>query len=351
MVICEVNKLNEFEEYEKQGEPEQKEKSIIWQTAIGLQEVDGLKPSNYLIETAKSNIEGDITIEEAKVRIENYYEEMPNKDSDRTEEADKVSSRIAEILSEKTFHFSSEQLISIHKRLFHDIYRFAGEIRDYNITKKEWVLDGDTISYVSHDMLKTVLEHDFNHEKEFDYSKLDIKYKVEHIIKFISDIWQIHPFGEGNTRTVAVFTIKYLKIFGFDITNDMFATNSWYFRNSLVRANYSNFVKNVSATYSYLNLFFENLLFNGTNKLENKHLHIGTVNSRNGTVNGTVKLTTEEKIKSLIRGNSSITANTIATTLDIGLRTVKRYLQKLKENNEIERIGSDKTGYWKIIKK
>ncbi|MDR0850572.1 MAG: Fic family protein [Christensenellaceae bacterium] len=343
--------MDEFEQYIKQGEPEEKERSIIWQTAIGLQEVDGLKPSKYLIETAKANIEGNITIDEVKRRLESYYEEMPVKNAERTEEADKVSARITEILSEKTFHFSPLELQEIHRRLFDVVLpKLAGKIRDYNITKKEWVLDDDTVSYVSFNMIKTALEYDFNEEKKFDYKPLSLKEKVEHIIKFVSGVWQIHPFGEGNTRTTAVFTIKYLRTFGFNVDNDSFANNSWYFRNALVRANYTNFVKNVYATQEYLNRFFDNLLFDGKNELHNKDLLIGTVNDTVGTVNGTVKLTAEEKIKAVIRGNANITAGIIATTLSMGLRTVKRYLKTLKDNGEVERIGSDKNGYWKVKK-
>jgi fido (protein-threonine AMPylation protein) len=243
------------------------------------------------------------------------------------------------------------ELIEIHRRLFENIYpKIAGKIRDYNITKKEWVLDDATVSYVSFNMIKTALDYDFTEEKNFDYKPLPLKEKVSHIIKFISGVWQIHPFGEGNTRTMAVFTIKYLRTFGFDVENDTFADNSWYFRNALVRANYSNFIKNIYATQEYLDKFFNNLLFDGKDELYNKDLHIGTVNTINGTVNGTVKLSNGEKIKAIIRGNAGITAMDIAVTLDMGLRTVRRYLKILQDAKQIERIGSDKTGYWKVVK-
>jgi fido (protein-threonine AMPylation protein) len=267
--------MDGFKEYEKQGEPDKKEKSVIWQTAIGLQEVDGLKPSNYLIEIAKANIQGDITIDEVKQRLQRYYEEMPVKDAEHTEEADKVSARITELLAEKTFHFSPLELQDIHRRLFEGIYTFAGETRDYNITKKEWVLQDDTVSYVSCTMIRVALEYDFDKEKKIDYQTLTLKEKVEHIINFVSGIWQIHPFAEGNTRTTAVFIIKYLRTFGFDVSNTIFADNSWYFRNALVRANYSNYIKDVHATQEYLNKFFGNLLFNEQNELHNRDLLIG----------------------------------------------------------------------------
>jgi fido (protein-threonine AMPylation protein) len=347
--------MDEFEQYIKQGEPGQKEKSVIWRTAIGLQDVDGLKPSAYLIETAKANIEGNITIDEVKARLESYYQEMPAGQAGGTEEADKVSARITEILGEKTFHFSPLELQEIHRRLFDGIYKFSGKIRDYNITKKEWVLNDDTVSYVSFNMIKMALEYDFNEEKKFDYRPLTLKEKVARIARFVSGIWQIHPFAEGNTRTTAVFTIKYLRTFGFDVGNSGFADNSWYFRNALVRANYTNFIMKAYATQEYLDKFFDNLLFDGKNELRNKALNVGfgTVNMQNGTVkveNGTVKLTAEEKIKTIVRGNAGITAPVIATTLGVGLRTVKRYLKALKDDGDIERVGSDKTGYWKVLK-
>jgi fido (protein-threonine AMPylation protein) len=256
--------MDEFEEYIKQGEPDQKEKSIIWKTAIGLQQVDNLTPSKYLFETAKSNIEGDITIEEANEIINSYYKsDITRKDTEaRTEEADKVSVRIAKILSEKTFALSSIEYINIHKELFNGIYDFAGEIRDYNITKAEWVLDGDTVFYATANTLKETLEYDLQKEKKFSYKNLGKDEVVSHIARFISSLWQIHIFGEGNTRVAAVFLIKYLRKLGFkNIENKPFETNSWYFRNSLVRANYENIQKNIVAEDKFLKMFLSNVIF------------------------------------------------------------------------------------------
>ena len=265
--------MDDFEEYIRQGEPEKKEKSYAWQTAIGLQEVDGLKPSPYLIETAKQNIEGDITIEEVKHLIDSYYKAKPASDeNDRTEEADKVSARITEILSEKTFKFSPTEYITIHKRLFEDIYPFAGKIRDYNITKAEWVLKGETIYYASADSIRATLNYDFEQEEQFNYHGISLLQTVRHIIAFVSKIWQIHTFGEGNTRTTAVFIIKYLRTFGFNVNNNMFAQHAWYFRNALVRANYNDFKNNIYATNEYLERFFRNLLLGESNILKNKEL-------------------------------------------------------------------------------
>jgi fido (protein-threonine AMPylation protein) len=271
--------MDDFEKYIRQGEPDKKEKSYIWQTAIGLQKVDGLNTSQYLIETAKQNIEGDITIEEVRERIDNYYKtqtsQQPDSDSNRTEEADKVAARITEILSEKTFTFSPVHLISIHRILFSDVApTIAGKIRNYNITKSEWVLDGETVLYSPAYELKEALDYDFAQEKAFNYQGLSQRETVRHIAGFISDIWQIHAFGEGNTRAVAVFLIKYLRSFGYDVTNDMFAEHSWYFRNALVRANYRNQANGIEPTMEYLNRFFDNLIFGEKNELKNKDLQV-----------------------------------------------------------------------------
>lgn len=274
--------MGDFDEYIRQGEPEKTEKSYAWQTAIGLQDVDGLKPSSYLIETAKQNIEGDITIEEVKYRIDSYYKTKPVGDEqNRTEEADKVSARIAEILSERTFTFSPAEYIAIHKRLFEGIYPFAGKIRDYNISKAEWVLNGETIYYASADSIRSTLNYDFEQEKQFSYRGISLFQAVQHIIGFVSGIWQIHAFGEGNTRTTAVFTIKYLRTFGFDSNNTLFAQYAWYFRNALVRANYNDFKNNIYATEEYLERFFSNLLLGENNTLKNRDLLVATGNKGN----------------------------------------------------------------------
>ncbi len=265
-----------FKEYFKEAEPNKAEKGYAWSTAIGLQAVDGLKPSQYLIDTAIRNIEGEITLQEAQSLINGYYEEKPahTGDDDRTEEADKVSSRIAEILSETAFSFSPHEYITIHHRLFQGIYPHAGKIRDYNITKKEWVLDGATVIYGSATELKATLEYDLSRERDFSYKGLSMEETIHHLAVFVSMLWQIHIFGEGNTRTTAVFFIKYLRTLGFSVTNDIFAEHAWYFRNALVRANYTNLSQGIHKTTEYLELFLRNLLLNEKNKLHSRTLHI-----------------------------------------------------------------------------
>ncbi|WP_407425533.1 Fic family protein [Treponema sp.] len=318
----------DFDSYILQCEPARQENGKLWQTAIGLQQVDGLTPSKYLYETAKRNIDGEITIEEAKQLIDSYYETRPGRteDEDDTEEADKVSVRIREILAEKTFSFTPDLLLSIHKRLFIGVFYKvkAGRFRDYNISKREWVFDapapkaqtsiisthanggqsptyGESVLYANADMIRQTLEYDFGQEKSFDYSKLSKEEAVKHITRFIANIWQIHPFGEGNTRTTAVFTIKYLNSLGFEVNNEPFEKNSWYFRNALVRANYTNMNKGIYMTTEYLEQFFRNLLMGEHNELKNRYCHIKFNQqvekkvTQKVTVNVTVNFTVNQK--------------------------------------------------------
>ena len=264
-----------FKEYIKETEPEKRDKGYAWHTAIGLQAIDGLRPSKYLIDTAIKNIEGDISIDEAGKLLNSYYKENPKSDeTDRTEEADKVSLRIAKILSEKAFSFTPNEYISIHRKLFTDIYSHAGRIRNYNITKKEWVLNGATVMYGSASELRATLEYDFSEEKKFSYKNLNMDQIIHHLAVFVSRLWQIHIFAEGNTRTTAVFFIKYLSTLGFDDANDIFAEHAWYFRNALVRANYTDLKNGVHETTEYLELFLKNLLLDEKNELHNRTMHV-----------------------------------------------------------------------------
>jgi fido (protein-threonine AMPylation protein)/DNA-binding XRE family transcriptional regulator len=266
----------DFEEYIRQVEPAKREKSYAWSTAIGLQQVDGLTPSDFLLEIAKKNIEGEISLNEAQALIDSYYESSTERtdDNDETEEADKVSVRTAQVLSENAFSFTPSFLIAIHKRLFDRVLKNAGEIRKYNISKKEWVLNGDSVMYGASFELRMALDYDFEREREFNYSDLSMDEIVRHLSSFVSRLWQIHAFGEGNTRTIAVFTIKYLRFMGFKVGNDIFAKNSWYFRNALVRANYKNVAKGIQQEPEYLEKFFRNLLMGEHNELKNRYLHV-----------------------------------------------------------------------------
>ena len=341
----------ELSEYIKQGEPEKKEKAKTWETAIGLQDVDGLKPSEYLLDTAKEHIEGNINIDEAKERIDNYYEQSSERKSEEnTEEADKFSVRITEILSEKAFNFSPTEMLNIHKRLFTGIYKEAGKYRDYNFTKKEWILNDDTVTYSSYETLKETIEYDFDQERNFSYKDLSLDESISHLSRFISNIWQVHPFCEGNTRTTAVFLIKYLRTFGFDVKDEVFADNSWYFRNALVRANYKNYEKNVFEDISFLEKFFNNLLTNTKYELKNRYMHVDykdNVEEINSNSNG---LSLEEQaILNIIKNNPSIKQEEIATLINKSLRTIKNYMAEMQEKGLIERKNGKRDGEW-IIK-
>lgn len=347
-----------FKEYLIESEPDKKNRGYAWHTAIGLQAVDGLKPSQYLLETAIKNIEGDISIDDAQKLLNSYYAANPTTDlSDRTEEADKVSLRIARILSENAFSFTPNEYISIHKKLFFGIYKHAGKIRDYNITKKEWILDGATVIYGSASELKATLEYDFSVEKDFSYKNLSLDEIIHHLALFVSRLWQIHIFGEGNTRTTAVFFIKYLRSLGFNATNDIFAENAWYFRNSLVRANYNDLKNGIHETTEYLELFLRNLLLDEKNELHNRTMHISGVlkqasNSQSANTNTSKckNCTLEElSILKILRENPGITQKELAKLLGKSERTIKSRTVEMQNKGFIVRENGKRNGKWKVL--
>lgn len=351
----------DLEEYIKQGEPGKVEKSEAWQTAIGLQAVDGLKTSEYLLDTAKEHIEGNITIDEAQKRIQSYYEQRTErtKIEDETKEADIVSARIAKLLGEKSFQFSPAEWLTIHRRLFEGVFKHAGQIRQYNITKKEWVLNGDTVIYADFTSIRDTLDYDFATEKQFSYEGLSVESSVRHLAKFASDIWQIHPFCEGNTRATAVFMIKYMKTFGFRVNNDAFEKNSWYFRNALVRANYNNLQKGVHSTTKFLEMFFGNLLLNTDYELKNRFMHIDYTNDNNSqsvstkapkSQFDTLDCTLDElAILELITKNPSVKQQELADITGKSLSTVKRLMKFLQDKNYIRRESGKRYGKWEVL--
>ena len=363
----------DFEEYIRQVEPAKREKSYAWSTAIGLQQVDGLTPSDYLLEIAKKNIEGEISLNKAQALIDSYYESKTERteDQDETEEADKVSARIAQVLSEKAFSFSPSFLIAIHKRLFDRVFKHAGEIRKYNISKKEWVLNGDSVMYGASFELRMALDYDFEREREFNYSDLSMDEIVRHLSSFVSRLWQIHAFGEGNTRTTAVFTIKYLRSMGFKVGNDIFAKNSWYFRNALVRANYKNVAKGIQQEQEYLEKFFRNLLMGEHNELKNRYLHVdykktqGRINTeksipeatkkcgKNVPINVLINVPIKDRQKKIVAAISKdphVSATKLAEKFGVTEKTIRRDLLLLKQQNMITRVGANKNGCWKVAK-
>ena len=373
-----INEFASFDEYLRQGEPLQKERAENWKTAIGLQAVDGLQPSAYLIDVAKRNIEGEISLNETRKLIDSYYQSKTvrtPKDEDE-EEADKVSANIAKILASKTFAFNTNGYVSLHRRIFEGVFKHAGEIRQYDISKKEWVLEGDSVNYLNWEDLRRALDWDIEQEKNFQYKGLSDDEKIEHIAKFISGIWQIHAFREGNTRTTAIFTIQYLRSLGYEVNNEMFAKHSWYFRNALVRANYRNIQKGIDYSPIYLVRFFRNLLLGESWVLKNRYLHIdptdewkvqprlatpqvphtphqkvdrkgGQKTEKVGRKGGQK---TKDSILSLIASDPFVTTNEMSKQLEINRSAISKHIKKLKEDHIIERIGPDKGGKW-IIKK
>ena len=351
----------DLEEYIRQGEPGKVEKSEAWQTAIGLQAVDGLKTSEYLLDTAKEHIEGNITIDEAQKRIQSYYEqrEVRTEVEDNTKEADIVSARIAKLLGEKSFQFSPAEWMTIHRRLFEGVFKHAGQIRQYNITKKEWVLNGDTVIYADFNSIRDTLDYDFATEKQFSYEGLSVEASVRHLAKFASDIWQIHPFCEGNTRATAVFMIKYMKTFGFKVNNDAFEKNSWYFRNALVCANYNNLQKGIHSTTKYLEMFFGNLLLGTNHELKNRFMHVDYVaegDSQSIKTEilkyqfDTLDCTLEElAILELVAKNPNIKQQEIVDATGKSIATVKRLMKSLQEKNCIRRESGKRYGKWEVL--
>lgn len=360
-----------LEEYIRQGEPLQRERGETWRVAIGLQQVDGLTPSEYLLDTAQKHIEGNISIDEAKRLIDAYYKSEAGRkevESSRTEEADKVSARITEILTEKTFSFAPTQLTSIHRRLFEGIYKQAGKIRDYNITKSEWVLNGKTVYYASADTISETLNYDMGQERAFNYADMNVDDAISHLTRFCANIWQIHPFCEGNTRTTAVFMIKYLRTLGFHVTNDVFAEKSWYFRNALVRANYSDLTQGITETTAYLENFFRCMLLGEKHDLRNRTMHVewnkvqnrNEVQSANKAVQSAemavilpskCKFCTLEEIALLriVQGNPSVTQKELAVQMSKSERTIKTITVHLQEIGILRRANGKRNGYWEII--
>ena len=306
---------------------------------MGLQDVDGLKNSSYFKQEAERYIKGEITLDELEQLINSYYQNRPDADQD-SKEPDDSSIRIAKVLSDDSFTFSVGQLISIHKQLFSDIFSHAGKLRTYNFIKKEWVLDGASVWYGDYRELETALQYDFDLERKFSYVNLTEDEIIDHLSIFIANLWQIHPFQEGNTRATAVFVIKYLRTLGYDVSNDVFMKNAWYFRNALVRANYKHLRKGVYEDRSFLIKFLRNLLLHENNKLRNRDLHINPVITSN--------VSKELRVLNYIENNPHITSEELANELDVSVRTIKAILKTLVENKAIERMDGKRYGYWKI---
>ena len=360
--------MNEFDQYIRQGEPSQQERAAYWRTAVGLQAVDGLQTSAYLKEAALKHIEGEIDIDQARQLIKTYYQSKATREAidDEQQEADMVSANITKILSSVSLDFSANGFIALHRRIFEGVLKHAGEIRHYDITKKEWVLDADTVNYLNWEDLYRALEYDIEQERRFSYKNLSLEQQVLHIAQFVSGLWQIHPFGEGNTRTTAVFTILYLRHIGFSVKNDLFAERAWYFRNALVRANYKNAIKGIDYSPIYLERFFRNLLMGEQWDLRNRYLHISPtaewrhqpqlgVEERVKTVEETPKTVEEsgktaDMILQLLKNNPKLTVRKITVMIGLSRRGVEEQIKSLKSKNLLRRLGPTKGGQWEVLR-
>ena len=351
----------DFDAYIRQGEPDKCEKASIWRTAIGLQAVDGLQTSEYLRETAIKHIEGEIDIDEARQLIQAYYQSKTQRETtdDDMQEADQVSANITKILSSNTLDFSAKGYISLHRRIFAGVFKHAGKVRDYDISKKEWILNGDTVHYLNWEDLHRALDYDIEQERRFSYKGLNTDQLIQHITRFVSDIWQIHAFGEGNTRTTAVFAILYLRDLGYKVENDMFAQHSWYFRNALVRANYRNAVDGIDYAPEYLERFFRNLLLGEQWDLRNRYLHIHPTDDwrvqpnllANVAVNVAEQPTERQIIiYNTIKNNVAVNTKYLSELLNLNRKTIQRDLLVLRDKQLIQWVGSAKTGHWQVIK-
>lgn len=323
----------DFEAYERAKEPHTRQKASAWRTAIGLQDVDGLKVSDYLRETAAKHIEGDITIDEARDMIRDYYVSKTAHDQqdEDTEEADKVSANITKLLNEQSFSFTAGEFLNIHRHIFDGVFKHAGEIRPYDISKKEWVLRGDSILYGRAEDIRMALEYDIDQERQFIYKGLSTDEMIEHICHFVSLLWQNHPFREGNTRTTAVFVIKYLRSCGFHVDNDLFAENSWYFRNALVRANYRNMAKGIDPDTSFLNKFFRNLLLGEHNELKNRYMLINPPEEwkrENNKVESSDRPSTDQ-VPTKLTDHVSESERTLINAIGMNLLSIKEMMGKI----------------------
>ena len=369
--------LRELGGYFKAEEPGRRERADAWATAIGLQKVDGLTPSQFLFDTAKDHIEGRITQNQARRRIHDYYAaqaEVARPDPEK-EEADKVSERIVAVLNDGGFAFTPEYFISIHAKLFKGVLSSADKLRTVNIRKREWVLKDDSVTYGDAATIKQSLIRDFIDEREFDYGGKTPRKIIPHFARFIAQIWQVHPFGEGNTRTTAVFTIKYLRSLGFSVDNDAFRDNAWYFRNALVRANYADYAREVSRDWSYLEIFFRNLLLGEKNEMKSRYLLIGLTEEdkqkirelteekggqkkavrKSGKKSGKKKVVgksgkkTIDRVWSLLQKCPQSTFADMVRVLGITRSTIQKHIANLKAAGRLRRVGPDKGGHWEVI--
>ncbi len=249
-----------------------------WDIAIGLQEVDGLKPSGYLRSLAAETVEGDLSLDAAGKAIRAYYK-LRDESGEATDagerEADLVSQRITELLARRAFVMAPSMLAHIHRHLFQDLddaVYAPGSYKTDQLVKREYILNGDSVLYGAPEFIDNALAMFFAGEASYVYGASMSADDIGHLAEFVSHIWQVHPFKEGNTRTIAVFTELYLDHLGFDAANEPFANNARYFRDALVRANYRNAKAGIMPDLKYLIRFFENMLHEAGNELRSRDM-------------------------------------------------------------------------------
>jgi fido (protein-threonine AMPylation protein) len=354
------SRLKEFDSYYQAKSASLRERAENWAVAIGLQKVDGLVPSEHLISVAKRHIEGEISGAEATSLIDRYYETKSGHDApEDVKEADKVSARINEVIEEEGFYLSPTYYTGLHGLIFEGVFPHAGSLREVNIRKREWVLRGDSVTYGHAPMIAKTLDYDFDREKEYSYSRKSKQEIVAHFARFIAGIWQIHPFREGNTRTTAVFAIKYLKSMRIEASNDLFAENSWFFRNALVRANYDNPLSGIARDFEPLERFLRNLILGEHNELKNRYLLVGLKDSEQAEFSTAKKSgqkkavrksgkKTVDKLWDLLKERPHLTLAGMTAALGITRSTIQKHLANLKAAGRLKRIGPDKGGHWEV---
>ena len=369
--------LKQFENYYLSHKPSERERAENWAIAIGLQKVDGLTPSKHLISVAKKHIEGKISSDKAVQLVDRYYETKSGHDEpEDKKEADRVSARINQIIEEDGFYLSPTYLTGLHGLIFEGVFPHAGFVREVNLRKRERVLRGDSVTYGHAPVIEKTLEYDFDKEKGYSYARKSKREIVSHFARFIAGIWQIHPFREGNTRTVAVFAIKYLRSMRIAATNEIFAENSWYFRNALVRANYDNPLKGIARDFEPLERFFGNLILGEQNELKSRYLLVGLTEegkrklrelSEGKVGQGGLKekgcqkkvvrkglsekgcQKTSDKLVSLLKDRPTLTQDGMARAIGISRQAIQKHLANLKSAGRIRRVGPDKGGHWEVL--
>ena len=355
--------LKEFDSYYQARSASKRERAENWAVAIGLQKVDGLTPSQYLIDVARRHIEGDISGSAATSLVDRYYETKDGHDiPEDIKEADRVSARINEVIEDEGFNLSPTYLTGLHGLIFEGVFPHAGSIREVNLRKREWVLRGDSVTYGHAPMIEKTLEYDFDREREYSYANKAKDEVVSHLARFISNIWQIHPFREGNTRTTAVFAIKYLKSMRIAASNAIFAEHAWYFRNALVRANYENPLKGYHRDLEPLERFFRNLVLGETNELKNRYLLVGiseaeksALGKKRSEKSGQKKVVrksgqkTVDRLLALLEAQPHLTQTGMVAALGVTRSTIQKHITSLKVAGRLKRIGPDKGGHWEVL--